>query len=86
MAKKKLKRIPISAAKEIAKKYEYDQVVILARRTEESPEPHGNWIATYGRNKEHCDAAALVGQEWIGGLLEGKYKLRKVEGAGTAGL
>lgn len=51
-----MKRIPIQAAKDIAKKYEYDQVVITARKIGE-----GAWYATYGKNKENCDVAAKIG-------------------------
>ena len=53
------KRIPISAAKEIAKKYGYDQVMIYAR----DPEGDGNeWMTTYGKNRLHCDIAARQGR------------------------
>lgn len=51
--------IPISAAREIAKCYGYDQVVIVARKTG----PHGNeHVTTYGRNAEHCSIAARIGE------------------------
>lgn len=53
--------IPISAGEKIAKKYGYDQVVILARRVGEEHEPHGEHVTTYGINKEHCDVAARMG-------------------------
>ena len=58
---KDLKRIPISAAREIAEKYNYDQVVIVARKVGEDPDPHGEWCTTYGINKVHCDVAARIG-------------------------
>lgn len=56
-----MKPIPISAGERIAKAYGYDQVVILGRVCHDSPLPHGEHLTTYGRNKEHCSAAAKVG-------------------------
>lgn len=58
----KLTRIPISAAKRIAEAYGYDQVTIIARKVGEDPDPHGEWMTTYGINRAHCDAAALGGR------------------------
>lgn len=54
-------RIPISAARDVADRYGYDQVVIFARRCHDSPEPHGEHLTTYGRTREHCDVAARTG-------------------------
>jgi hypothetical protein len=59
----KMRPIPIAAAKQIAKQYGYDQVVIMARRCHTTPEPHGEHITTYGRNTEHCRVAALMGDK-----------------------
>jgi hypothetical protein len=56
-----MKDIPISAAKKIAETYGYDQVIIYARVCHDSPEPHGEHLTTYGRNEEHCGAAAQIG-------------------------
>lgn len=56
-----MKPIPISAAEKIAKAYGYDQVIIYARRCHDTPEPHGEHMTTYGKNKEHCSAAAQIG-------------------------
>lgn len=56
-----MKPIPISAAERIAKAYGYDQVIIIARKVGRNPDPHGEHCTTYGVNREHCDAAALVG-------------------------
>lgn len=56
-----MKPIPVSAAERIAKAYGYDQVVIIARRVGEAPAPCGEHVTTYGRNIEHCDAAARIG-------------------------
>lgn len=53
-----MKRIPISAAKLIADKYDYDQVIIYARNIGEDGGEH---MTTYGRTKEHCGAAAKIG-------------------------
>jgi len=51
-----MKAIPISAAKDIAKKYGYDQVVIVARSVD-----HGEHVTTYGKDKANCDVAARTG-------------------------
>lgn len=56
-----MKRIPIAAAKRIAEEYGYDQVVVYARKVGEEPEPHGEYMTTYGVNKTHCDVAARMG-------------------------
>lgn len=57
----KMLDIPISAAERIAKDYGYDQVVIIARRVGNDPQPHGEHVTTYGRTKAHCAVAAHVG-------------------------
>ena len=56
-----MKRIPISAAKEIADKFGYDQVIIIARKVGEDPAPHGEHVTTYGIDAEHCKVAAATG-------------------------
>lgn len=56
-----MRPIPVSAAEKIAKQYGYDQVIIFARTCHDSPEPHGEHMTTYGKNKEHCSAAAKIG-------------------------
>lgn len=53
-----MKRIPISAAKHLAKTYGYDQVIVYARKTGEAGGEH---MTTYGVNRSHCDAAAKIG-------------------------
>lgn len=63
-----MKRIPISAAKRIAKEYGYDQVIIYARKVGEEPDPHGEHMTTYGVDRKHCAAAAKIG-DWL------KYKV-----------
>lgn len=56
-----MKEIPISAAKDIAKKYGYDQVVIYARKVDTEEQAGGEHMTTYGVNKEHCNIAARMG-------------------------
>jgi hypothetical protein len=50
------KPIPISEGKRIAKEFDYDQIVILARKV--GVMEH---VTTYGINKEHCAVAARMG-------------------------
>ena len=56
-----MKRIPIVAARDIAEKYGYDQVIIYARKVGDDPDAHGEHMTTYGRDKEHCAVAARIG-------------------------
>lgn len=51
-----MKPIPIWAAKDIAKDYGYDQVIIIARKVGE-----GEHCTTYGVDKENCGVAARIG-------------------------
>lgn len=51
-----MKPIPIEAAKKIADLYDYDQVIVIARKV-----GVGEHVTTYGKNKEHCGVAARVG-------------------------
>jgi hypothetical protein len=51
-----MKPIPISAAKLVAEKYGYDQVVIVARKVGD-----GEHCTTYGVDKANCDVAARIG-------------------------
>ena len=55
-----MKPIPIAAAEKIAKSYDYDQVIIIARSVGDGPE-HGEHVTTYGRDKDNCNAAAIIG-------------------------
>ena len=48
--------ILISAARLIAEKYDYDQVVIIARKV-----GVGEHCTTYGVDKVNCDVAARIG-------------------------
>jgi hypothetical protein len=51
-----VKPIPIAAAKRIAENYDYDQVIIIARKVGE-----GEHVTTYGRDRANCDVAAHIG-------------------------
>lgn len=53
-----MRSIPIKAACEIAKKYGYEQVIVIGRKTGEKGQES---VATYGVNKEHCNVAAKIG-------------------------
>lgn len=61
MTTRPMRRIPIAAGRWIAQKYGYDQVIIIGRRVGEKPEIHGEHLTTYGRTREHCSAAAHIG-------------------------
>jgi hypothetical protein len=74
---RKMKPIPISAAKIIADEHGYDQVIVVARRVGEAHEPHGEHCTTYGINKANCAVAARIGDffkfnlmGWPSGLRE----------------
>ena len=51
-----MKPIPVSAARLIANQFDFDQVVIIARRIGE-----GEHCTTYGVDKANCDVAARIG-------------------------
>ena len=53
-----MKPIPIVAAQKIADTYDYDQVIIVARKCGTGGAEH---VTTYGKNKQHCDVAARCG-------------------------
>jgi hypothetical protein len=53
-----MKPIPISAAKQIAEKYGYDQVVVIARAVGDN---RGEHVTTYGKDKLNCGVAARIG-------------------------
>lgn len=50
-------KVPISAAKEIAKKYGKDQVIIVTWEKETG----GETVTTYGSTLNYCEQAALGG-------------------------
>lgn len=58
-------RIPIKAGREIAEKYGYDQVIIVARKVGEGGGEH---VTTYGVDTANCAVAAKIGDFF-------KYKL-----------
>ena len=62
------KHIPIAVAEDIAKQYNYDQVVILARKIGAGGNSHAT---TYGRNREHCEVAGHIGKVFLD-LEDGK--------------
>ena len=53
-----VKAIPIRSARLIAEEFDYDQVIIIARKTGDQGGEH---VTTYGVNKEHCGIAARCG-------------------------
>ena len=60
--------IPIEVAKEIAEKYDYDQIIIVARKVDSHEH-----VTTYGKNKTHCDIAAKCG-DFLKYKIMGWYK------------
>lgn len=52
--------IPIKDAERLAKKYGFDQVIIIARKTGDGPDA-GEAVTTYGIDKLHCEVAGSVG-------------------------
>lgn len=62
-----MKPIPISAGRELAERYGYDQVIIVARKVGEGGGEH---CTTYGVDKQNCAVAARVGEFF-------KYELMK---------
>lgn len=66
-----MKAIPIAAAQRIAEDYDYDQVIVFARKVGQDPAPHGEHMTTYGVDPTHCSVAARIGrklQEMIWGV------------------
>jgi riboflavin synthase len=60
-----MKKIPIAAAKLIAEKYGYDQVIVYGRCVDTGAEH----MTTYGKTKAMCQAAGQMGkalQKWMG--------------------
>lgn len=54
-----MKPIPIEAAKLVADRFGYDQVVIVARSVGSDGGEH---VTTYGRSVAHCSVAARMGK------------------------
>lgn len=66
-----MKPIPISAARQIAERYGYDQVMIYARKvdrpagvgeTASQAIRGGEHMTTYGKSKAHCAAMARIAE------------------------
>ncbi len=53
-----MQRIPISALRDIAVKYGWDQLVLVARKVGPGGEEQ---VVTYGEGREHSDVAARAG-------------------------
>lgn len=63
------KEIPISKAKEIAREFNYEQVVIMGFNSIDKPNYH---VTTYGISKEKCKDAALAG-DFVKKAIGGKW-------------
>lgn len=61
MSERPMFPIPVSVAREVADRYGYDQVVIIARRVGEPPDPCGEHVTTDGVDERHALAAARAG-------------------------
>lgn len=57
-----MKPIPIKVAEQIAKQYGYDQVFLYARKVGQDPNPHGEYLVTYGKDERHCEIAGRIGK------------------------
>jgi hypothetical protein len=53
-----VRKIPITAARDVAERWGYDQIVIVARKVGENGGEH---VTTYGVNKANCEVAARIG-------------------------
>ncbi|MGH1447397.1 MAG: hypothetical protein ACRBBO_15290 [Cognatishimia sp.] len=51
-------KLPIKAAREIAKTHGWDQVIVVARKVGDDGYEH---VVTYGKDAAHCEAAARAG-------------------------
>ena len=52
-----MKKIPIDTAKDIAYDFDYDQVVVVARKVD-----GGEWVTSFGKSKASCLVAARMAQ------------------------
>jgi hypothetical protein len=59
--------IEVEAAKQVAEKFGYDQIIIIGRRIGGDGK---EWVTTYGRDPANSEAAILIG-EYL------KYKIMK---------
>ncbi len=53
-----MRKIPIGAAREIAERYGYHQIVIVGRAIGDDGREH---VTTYGVDRANCDIAARIG-------------------------
>ena len=53
---------PVSVAKRVAKTYDLDQVIVIGRDTGDEGY---NTFTSYGRNRQHCNAAARIAEKLI---------------------
>lgn len=56
-----MRPIPVRAAEEVGLSFDYDQVVIIARRVGGDPEPHGEHCTTWGVDPANSGVAAAIG-------------------------
>jgi len=75
-------KLPIKAARDIAKEHGWDQVVIIARKTGDDGGEHA---VTYGTDKAHCEVAARIGMalkhhlmQWPSALADSSVRVRGV--------
>ena len=55
------KRIPIRAAKDLAKEFNLDQVILVAYERDAQKHEHMTHVVTYGKTRLDCDQAAQGG-------------------------
>ncbi len=77
-----MKRIPIAAAQRVAEQYDYDQVVIIARKVGDGGGEH---VTTYGRDKANCEVAAHIG-DFIKHKIMGWPEPANIPLAGSSGI
>lgn len=70
----KNRRIPINEARELAKKYGYDQIVIFAHKDDRD---WNGWRTTWGKNKRLCREATALGKELSKGVTWFFHNRRK---------
>ena len=71
--------LPIKAAREIAREYDCDQVIIVARKVGDSGIER---VVTYGEGADHCEAAARAGMaikhhlmSWPAALFDSAFRV-----------
>lgn len=66
-------RIPVSAAKDIAKKYNLEGVIIIGIDND-SVAQRRTQLATYGKNKVKCKQYGSVGEQLVKLILDGSVQ------------